>query len=88
MRVLSVLAVITVCVFFLIILVFHIRSPRPLRSLLLNAALGIISLVAINLTTRFTGVHIPVNPYSAGGSAVFGIPATVALIILQMLIKE
>lgn len=86
MRVLSVLAVITVCVFFLIILVFHIRSRRPLRSLLLNAALGIISLVAINLTTRFTGVHIPVNWFSVGGSGIFGLPAVFALLILQMII--
>ena len=86
MRVLSVLTVITVCIFFLVILVFHIRSRRPLRSILLHAALGILSIVAVNLTTRFTGVHIPVNPYSAGGAAIFGIPATVALIILQMLI--
>ena len=86
MRVLSVLAIVTVCVFTLVILIFHIRSRRPLRSALLNAALGLAALIAVNLTTRFTGVHIPVNPYSVGGSAIFGIPATVALLVMQMLI--
>ncbi len=86
MHILSASVIILTCIFALVILVFHIRSRRPLRSILLNAALGISALVAVNLLTRFTGVHIPVNPYSVGGAAIFGIPAPLALIILQTII--
>ena len=63
---------------------FCIGSKKPFKYLLLNLLSGVIALAAVNLTTRFSGVHIPVNPYSAGAGAVFGIPAVFGLLILRL----
>ncbi len=85
MKILCCAAIAVLSVFALALLVFHIRSRRPLRSILLNAALGIGALIAINVTSRFTGVHIPINWYSVGGSGIFGLPAVLTLLILQLI---
>lgn len=63
---------------------FCIGSKKPFKYLLLNLLSGILALAVVNLTTRFSGVHIPVNPYSAGAGAVFGIPAVFGLLILRL----
>ena len=63
---------------------FCIGSKKPFKYLLLNLLSGVIALAAVNLTARFSGVHIPVNPYSAGAGAVFGIPAVFGLLILRL----
>ena len=86
MNIILIAAIAVLSVFTLSLLVFHIRSRRPLRSILLNAALGIAALIIINLTSRFTGVHIPINWFSVGGSGIFGLPAVFTLLILQMII--
>lgn len=86
MNIILIAAIAVLSVFTLALLVFHIRSRRPLRSILLNAALGIAALIIINLTSRFTGVHIPINWFSVGGSGIFGLPAVFTLLILQMII--
>ena len=85
MKILCCAAIAVLSVFALALLVFHIRSRRPLRSILLNAALGIGALIAINVTSRFTGVHIPINWYSVGVSGIFGLPAVLTLLILQLI---
>ena len=41
------------------------------------------ALIAVNLTSRFTGVHIPINIYTVPSAAVFGIPACAVLVILE-----
>lgn len=69
-----------------IIVISALISRKPLRYLFLNALLGIAAIIAVNLTTRFTGVHIPVNPYTAGAGGILGIPGVCGLILLQMII--
>lgn len=69
------------------ILIFAIKSGKPIRSLFINALLGIAALLAVNLTARFTGVHIPVNQWTAAGSAIYGIPAVCGFVLLDMIIK-
>lgn len=86
MNIILIAAVAVLSVFSLALLVFHIKSRRPIRSILLNAALGIAALAVINLTARFSGVHIPINWFSVGGSSIFGLPAVLSLLILQMII--
>ena len=71
----------------LCILVFAVKTHKPLKTIFINALLGVLSLAAINLTTRFTGVHIPVNTWTAAGSAVYGIPAVCGLLAMNMIIK-
>lgn len=69
----------------LVLLIFAFKSGKPLRILLLNALLGISMLILINLTTRFTGVHIPINRWTAGFSAGFGIPAVGLFVMLPLI---
>lgn len=66
------------------IIILAMRSGKPLKSLLINALLGVAALAAVDITTRFTGVHIPVNQWTAVGSAVYGIPCVCGLLVLQL----
>lgn len=45
--------------------------------------LGVAALAAVDLTARFTGVYVPVNVYTLPGSALFGLPAVCAFVVLQ-----
>lgn len=69
----------------LLILIFAFLSKRPLRLLLLNALAGICALAAINLTARFSGVHIPINQATAVGGCVFGLPAIAGFLLLNFI---
>ena len=73
-------------VFFLAVLFFMIKSHKFFKTLIFNAFLGLCDLAIIDLTSKLTGLYIPLNWYSAGGTAVFGIPAVCLLLILQILI--
>ena len=69
-----------------VVLFFGIKSHKFLKTLLFNAFLGLCTLAIIDLTAKFTGMYIPLNWYSVGGSAVFGITFIVLLILLQIMI--
>lgn len=68
------------------LLVLHIKSRRPLRSAAVNMILGIAALAAVNLCAGFTGVRIPLNIYTLPGSAIFGIPAVCAFVVIGTII--
>ena len=86
MKTLGIAAVVFLAFCGFALLIFHIKSHRPLRSLLLNALLAIAAIIAVNLTRKFTGVHIPLNWWTVGGSSIFGIPAVCGVIILQIIL--
>lgn len=67
------------------LLVFFIRSRKPVKSLILNAFSGISALILINLTTKFTGIHIPVNWWSVITASGLGIPGIIGLILAQVI---
>lgn len=69
----------------LVLLGLHIRTLKPVRSVFLHALLGLVALFAVNVTTRFTGVSVPVNLYSVIGSCVFGVPGVCGMLILNLL---
>lgn len=71
----------------LALLIFAAKSGKPFKTLLLNAFMGIAVMAVIDLTAKFTGVYIPVNQYTAAGSAVFGIPAVCGFLILPIIFK-
>jgi pro-sigmaK processing inhibitor BofA len=79
----SALVILSVTAFALLVL--FIKSRRPVKALVINAFSGIITLILINLTTAFTGIHIPVNWWSVSASAGLGIPGVIGLILLQMI---
>ncbi len=69
----------------LVLLIFAAKTGKPFKSLLLNAFIGIAAMAVIDLTAKFTGVHIPVNWWTVTGSAVFGIPAVCGFLILPII---
>ena len=69
------------------LLICSVKGGKPLKSLLLNAFMGIAVMAVIDLTAKFTGVHIPVNQYTVTGSAVFGIPAVCGFLVLPIIFK-
>jgi len=85
MEVFKILFLIFVGICFFIILIFGILSKKLIRILLLNAVLGIMALVIINLTSKFTHTFIPVNQLTVSGCSLFGIPAVCLFLILQVI---
>ncbi|MBO5321752.1 MAG: pro-sigmaK processing inhibitor BofA family protein [Clostridia bacterium] len=73
-------------VFALAVLFFMIKSHKLFRTLIFNAFLGLCVLAIIDLTSKLTGLYIPINWYSVGGTAIFGIPAVCLFLVLQILI--
>ena len=86
MKTLGIIAIIwlSMCAFALLIL--HIKSHKLIKSIMLNALLGFAAIAIINLTQNFTGVFVPVNWWTVGGSGIFGLPCVCGVVLLQILI--
>lgn len=67
------------------LLIFAVKTKKFFKTLLLNAFLALCVMAAIDLTAKFTGVHIPVNWWTVAGTAVFGIPAVCGYLILPLI---
>ena len=65
--------------------IFAAGINKPFKTILFYAFLGVIGLAAVNLTSKFSGVYIPVNAYTLGSSAALGLPGTVSLLLLKIL---
>lgn len=86
MEALKISAIVLISLGAFIIFIIALFSKKLIRTLLLNALLGIAALIVINLTASFTGVHIPVNQWTVGSSTVFGLPAIIGIVIYGILI--
>lgn len=71
----------------LALFIYAVKGGKALKSLLLNALCGAAVLILINVTARFTGVHIPVNPWTAAGALGFGVPAVCGMLLLPILFR-
>ena len=67
------------------LLICAAKTRKPFKSLMLSAFIGVSVLALIDLTAKFTGVHIPINQYTVAGSALFGIPAVCGFLILPII---
>lgn len=85
MQILKYVFLAAVVIAFLVKLCFAAKGGRPILRLLLHAALGFAVLLMINLTTFVSGVHIPLNGWSAGATALFGAPGVCGQLLLQIL---
>ncbi len=86
MKTLGVLAIIWLSICALVLLVLHIKSHKMIKSIFLNALLAFAAIATINLTQKFTGVYIPLNWWTVGGSGIFGLPCVCSVVLLQILI--
>lgn len=86
MKTLGIIAIIWLSVCAFVLLILHIKSHKMVKSIFLNALLGFAAIILINVTQKFTGVHIPLNWYTVGGSGIFGLPAVCGIILSQIII--
>ena len=86
LKALGIIAIVWLSICALVLLILHIKSHKLLKSIFLNAILGIAAIIVINLTQKFTGVFVPVNWWTVGGSCIFGLPGVCGIVILQILI--
>ncbi|MEE1056394.1 MAG: pro-sigmaK processing inhibitor BofA family protein [Acutalibacteraceae bacterium] len=63
------------------------KSKNPLKRATTTVATGLVSLVAVNIAGIFTGVYIPISTLSICSSAVGGIPAVTAMLIIDTFFK-
>ncbi len=63
------------------------RSKQPFKRAVSSVLSGLIALAGVNIAGIFTGVYIPVSTLSICISAVGGIPAVSAMLIIDTFIK-
>lgn len=85
MTVLKYGAIILLSLTALILLIFSIKSRKPLRFLLFNGFMGVCVLLILYFIRKLTGINIALNPYTVGSSAILGIPAVIGLLILNFI---
>ena len=85
MQFLKIFAIILCVIQLILTLTFAVKSKRAIRHIALSVAIGLVSLALVNLTTKFTGVHIPINWYSVGASSLFSLPGVCGLLILNIM---
>ncbi|MBR3968726.1 MAG: pro-sigmaK processing inhibitor BofA family protein [Clostridia bacterium] len=86
MKTLGIIAIIWLSICAFVLLILHIKSHKFLKSIFLNAILGFTAIAVINLTQKFTGVFVPLNWWTVGGSGIFGLPCVCGVVLLQILI--
>lgn len=71
---------------FLIFAVAHYisKSKHPFKRSLLSMAIGILTLMAVNLTGAVTGVYLPVSLLSVCISAFGGVPGVTLMLGLNL----
>ncbi len=85
MQALKIALLVLAIIYGLVYIILAICGKKPFKTIIITALCGILSLAAVNLTSRFTGVHIPLNAYTVATSAAGGFPAATALLLLRML---
>ena len=78
-------ALVLIGVYGLAFLVVGIIGRKPIRFVLINVLSGVLALVVVNLTARFTGVHIAVNEWTVGAGSAFGVSGVCGLLILKLI---
>ena len=86
LKTLGIIAIIWLSICAFALLVLHIKSHKLMKSILLNALLGFVAITIINLTKNFTGVFVPLNWWTVGGSGIFGLPCVCGIILAQIII--
>lgn len=65
--------------------IFAVATKKPFKTILFYAFLGLAGLMVVDLTSKFSGIYIPINPYTVGASAALGLPGTITLLLLRMI---
>lgn len=60
-------------------------EAHPVRSVLAGAVCGVAGLAAVALLAPYTGVTLPLNPFTGFVAAVLGLPGVILLLILPLI---
>ena len=80
------LAIIAFAIYFFVLLVIAVKTQKTLKTIASGAFSGIAALTLVDITSVFTGVFIPLNMWTVGSSAAFGIPGVISLLWLNKII--
>ena len=67
----------------IVVLVSAFRSRHPVKGLFTSVFQGIASMMAVNVIGLMTGVTIAVNWYTLLTASLFGIPASITMVLLD-----
>lgn len=71
----------------IIILISMLRTRHFIRSVILSAMQGLVSLFAVNLAGELTGVYLSLNWFSAAVGAVGGLPGIIFLLVSDIIVS-
>lgn len=57
-----------------------------MKSFFTSALLGLLALAAVNFTTQFTGVSVPINRLSLAASGGLGVPGVALVVVLNTIL--
>ncbi len=60
------------------------KNKRPFKRALLSMLCGLVTLLAVNLTSGFTNVYIPISLLSLLVSVIGGVPGVALLLVLNL----
>lgn len=69
----------------LIMMILYLLSKNPIKTLLVNILFGATVLIILNFTTKYTGIRIPINPYTLIGCTVYGTPGVVGYLLSSII---
>lgn len=69
------------------VLIALFRNGHFIKNLFKILFQGIISLIAVNVTGLATGVTLSLNWYTIATASIFGLPGTIALVVMKSLFK-
>lgn len=70
------------------LLLFIFKSQRGGRSFFLSALQGIAALFAVNLSGMITGVTLALNYWTAGMSALLGLPGVICMLMMNFIFNR
>ena len=85
MEILKTAFIIFAAVYALAFLVFAFKTGKALKSIIINAALGLGAFITLNLLSSYTGVGLGVNPWSLLCSASAGIPGVALMVVMRVI---
>ena len=84
MQFVKVFCIIFLAVYSSALLYYCLKSGKFFKTLLVSTLSGTAVMIAVDLLSAFTGVSLPLNPYTAVGGALFGVPGVLGLLTLRL----
>ena len=84
MQFVKIFCIILLVIYAVILFVFAYKSGRFFKTLLTSALIGVLTMLIVNISARFTGVSLPVNLYTVLSSSCLGLPGVLGLLTIRL----